>query len=44
MVIYTLLLDPTFGADPATREAKIAERRGFLKLMLGQIKAASEAP
>jgi len=44
VVIYTLLLDPTFGADPATREAKIAERRGFLKLMLGQIKAAAEAP
>ena len=44
LVIYSLLLDPTFGADPATREAKIAERRGFLKLMLGQIKAASEAP
>lgn len=44
VVIYSLLLDPTFGADPATRETKIAERRGFLKLMLGQIKAASEAP
>ncbi len=44
VVIYSLLLDPTFGADPAMREAKIAERRGFLKLMLGQIKAASEAP
>ena len=44
VVIYTLLLDPTFGGDPATRDAKIAERRGFLKLMLGQIKAASEAP
>jgi hypothetical protein len=44
LVIYSLLLDPTFGADPATREAKIAERKGFLKFMLSQIKAASEAP
>jgi Polyketide cyclase / dehydrase and lipid transport len=44
VVVYSLLLDPTFGGDPATRDAKIAERRGFLKLMLSKIKAASEAP
>lgn len=27
VVIYTLLLDPTFGGDPATLDAKVAERR-----------------